>query len=92
MPNTIESSGATASQGTCSTSFSPVILVTCNLGTIAAGSSATVTLAGFTFGTGTITNTATVTLNEMDANPANNTATATTTFTSGSTPTSPRPN
>ena len=83
MPFMIETSGGTASQGTCSTTFNPVIRVSCNLGTIAAGGSAAVTLSGFTFGSGVITNTATVTLNENDANLANNTATATTTFLAG---------
>jgi uncharacterized repeat protein (TIGR01451 family) len=83
MPFMIETSGGTASQGTCSTTFNPVIRVSCNLGTIAVGGVATVTLSGFTFGSGVITNTATVTLTENDANLANNTATATTTFLAG---------
>jgi hypothetical protein len=84
LPLRIETSGGAASQGTCSTTFpTGTIRVACDLGTIAPGASATVTLSGFTFGIGPVTNTATVTLNEVDVDPANNTATQTTTFLPG---------
>jgi hypothetical protein len=48
--------------------------VTCDLGTLASGASATVTIVGFPFALGEISNTATVTLNETDPNTANNTS------------------
>jgi uncharacterized repeat protein (TIGR01451 family) len=66
---------ASASQGTC-TGSGPV---TCALGTIAAGSSVTVTLVVTPTQTGTASLTATVAATEPDSNPANNTVTAATT-------------
>jgi len=69
---------SSASQGSCSGTTT----VTCSLGTIAAGNSATITLnVNLTQPNGTITNTATVTIENGDTNPANNTAAAT--FVSG---------
>lgn len=72
---------ATSSQGTCARSGggSRDGLLTCALGSINAGASATVTIVVSPRVTGTLTNTATVQANTADPNTANNTATATTT-------------
>lgn len=53
--------------------------VTCNLGGLASGSSASVTIVVRPSSPGTITNTASVTGGEPDPNPANNSASSTTT-------------
>ena len=81
LPANVTVVSATPSQGTCTPAGGTV---TCVLGTLASGASATVTIqvtptpaAGGT----TLTNTATVIANEPDPNPANNTATATTAVT-----------
>jgi YVTN family beta-propeller protein len=78
FPPAASASSYTASQGTCT---GGVPSATCNLGTISAGSTATVT---FTVspppGPGTITNNATVSASEFDPNPANNTASVTSTL------------
>ena len=78
LPMGVAPVSATPSQGSCSgTSF-----VTCNLGTITNGASATVTIVGVpsasVAGT-TVSNTAMVTGNEPDPDGSNNSATATTT-------------
>jgi uncharacterized repeat protein (TIGR01451 family) len=66
---------ATPSQGTCDAT------VSCSLGTLASGASATITIVVHVnaSASGTITNTATVTSTTSDANQSNNAATATTT-------------
>lgn len=66
---------ANATQGSCS-GTNPV---TCNLGTILAGGSATVTVVATASQAGTLTNTATATLTESDPNTLNNTDTETVT-------------
>jgi uncharacterized repeat protein (TIGR01451 family) len=63
---------ATPSQGTCTGTTT----VTCSLGGLASGASATVTLTVTSAAATPASNTATVTANEVDPNPANNTATA----------------
>ena len=74
---------ASASQGSCSFDGSAV---RCDLGTIAAGGSATATLV-ITRGTaGTVTNTATVSANERDSDVSNNSDTETTTVQGDGTP------
>jgi len=64
---------ATPSQGTCTGTTT----VTCSLGGLASGASATVTLTVTSATATPASNTATVTATEVDPNPANNTATAT---------------
>ena len=71
----------TPSQGTCS---SAGLVVTCLLGSLNNGSSATVTIVVWPNSTGTLTNTASVTGSQSDLNTANNTATATTTVVAAS--------
>jgi uncharacterized repeat protein (TIGR01451 family) len=67
----------TTSQGTCS--FKPdKRMVTCNLGNLASGATATVTIIVKPTSKGTITNTATVTGSPTDPNTTNNKAVATT--------------
>ena len=72
---------ANASQGSCSRTGSGQSggTLTCDLGTLAGGSAATITLVVRPSKAGTLTNTATVNGLEPDANPANDTATETTT-------------
>src|SRR5204862_5563063 len=53
--------------------------VTCSLGNLANGASASITIVVTTTTPGTLTDTATVVGNETDPNPLNNSATATTT-------------
>jgi uncharacterized repeat protein (TIGR01451 family) len=76
LPAGETSAGATASQGSCSGTTT----VTCNLGTIDAGDSATVTIvANVTADCGsTLTNTATVSSDTADQDTSNNTSSATT--------------
>jgi uncharacterized repeat protein (TIGR01451 family) len=67
---------ATPSQGTCSGTST----VTCNLGTINASGSSTITIiVKPTQGSMTLSNTVSVSANEPDPNPANSSATSTTT-------------
>jgi uncharacterized repeat protein (TIGR01451 family) len=70
----------TPNQGACNGTNS----VTCDLGTINKGASATVTLVVTPTSAGTLTNTASVTASESDPNPVNNTATQETQVTKGS--------
>jgi hypothetical protein len=64
---------ATSSQGTCSQSAG---VITCNIGTMAAGATVTITVVVTPTATGSITNTATVVGQQPETNTANNTATA----------------
>jgi uncharacterized repeat protein (TIGR01451 family) len=65
---------ATPTQGSCSGTTT----VTCTLGTLAGGGSATISLVvTLPAAAGPVSNTATVTATEADPNPANNTSTAT---------------
>lgn len=66
---------ATPTQGSCSGTTT----ITCNLGTLINGGSATVTIAVTPTVKGIIVNTATVAGNETDLNITNNVASATTT-------------
>jgi uncharacterized repeat protein (TIGR01451 family) len=80
---------ATPSQGTCVVTAS---LITCDLGTIAAGQTVTVTATGRATQVGSLTNTATVTGNGGgEANPADNTDSATTVVTKPFVPPTPKP-
>jgi hypothetical protein len=65
LPATMTFVLATPSQGTCSGTST----VTCSLGTIASGASATVTIVAQTTNNGPATNTATVSSNSSDTNP-----------------------
>jgi len=76
LPATITYVSATSSQGTCSGTTT----ITCAVGTLANGGTASITIVGTTTGTGTSTNTATVTSASADPNAANNTASVTLTL------------
>lgn len=69
---------AASSAGTCSGSTS----INCQIGTLASGASAIITVVVRPTTGGTLTNTATVAASEADSNAANNSATLTTTVTS----------
>ena len=71
---------ATASQGNCTTQGKKV---TCALGSLASGATATVTLQVTTKKAGQLSNTATVTSTDADAYTENNSATQTTAVTAG---------
>ena len=75
LPANVNFGSVTFSQGSCSGTST----ITCNLGSVASGGSATVTIIVTTTQRGSLSNTATVSSTEIDPNPANNTATATTT-------------
>jgi uncharacterized repeat protein (TIGR01451 family) len=77
LPGSLRARSFTASQGSCSGTTT----VTCALGNLAVGASATVTIVVRPSETGTITNTATVTGSEPDTNTANNSASQETTVT-----------
>ncbi|MGD0259138.1 MAG: protease pro-enzyme activation domain-containing protein [Verrucomicrobiota bacterium] len=72
LPSTVLFQSATSSQGTCSQSGG---LVTCNLGSMRPGGTATVTVIVNPGATGTISSTASVTSAQPDPNPSNNSAT-----------------
>src|SRR4029079_12333557 len=65
---------ATASQGTCGGTST----VTCNLGTLASGGSATVSIAVNANSAGTVTNTASVVADQHDPTPSDNSSSAST--------------
>jgi uncharacterized repeat protein (TIGR01451 family) len=75
LPATTTFVSATSSQGTCSGTST----VTCNLGSVDKGGSATVTLVVTPTQVGGISNTASVAANEFDPNLSNNSATQVTT-------------
>jgi uncharacterized repeat protein (TIGR01451 family) len=75
LPLTMAFASSSASQGICSGTN----IITCNLGTINNGASATVTIVVTATASGTFTNTASVTSGVTDPNTANNNATASTT-------------
>ncbi|MCW2598924.1 MAG: hypothetical protein JWM02_753 [Frankiales bacterium] len=78
LPANVTYVSATATQGSCA----PLTgTVTCTLGTLATGGTATITIKVIptAAAVGTLTNTATVTSNETDPNSANNTSTVTVT-------------
>ena len=76
LPANVRFIAATPSQGSCTLVGRTL---TCLLGNLAVGATATVTILTVPTSPGISTNTATVTGNEFDPNLANNTATATTT-------------
>ena len=75
LPASVNFVSATPSQGMCAEAGG---LVTCNLGALANGNSATITIVVTTTANALITNTATVTADGADTNPANNQASQTT--------------
>jgi uncharacterized repeat protein (TIGR01451 family) len=75
LPSGVTFQSAATSQGSCSNSSGKV---TCNLGTIAKGSSATVTIKVTPSVSGSVTNTATVSSSGSDSDASNNTASVTT--------------
>lgn len=77
LPANVTFISATSTQGTCTGTST----VTCNIGTLGANASRTVTIVVTPAIAGGISNTATVTANEPDINTANNTAAAVTTVT-----------
>ena len=72
LPAGVTFNSATASQGSCSQAGG---IVTCDLGAIGGGSSATITISVTPTAAGTITNTALVEAPETDVNPTDNTTT-----------------
>ncbi len=76
LPAGVTYQSATPSQGTCNEASGTV---TCDLGTLAASSSATVQIVVRPGGAGEITNSASVDAAEIDSNEANNSASVTTT-------------
>ena len=87
LPSSETFVSATPSQGTCSGTTT----VTCSLGSLANGGTATISLVARINSGGTVTNTATVTSTSPDTNPANNTASATVTVTTINIPAESRP-
>jgi uncharacterized repeat protein (TIGR01451 family) len=73
LPSGVTLVSVTPSQGTCSGTTA----ITCNLGTLAAGATATVAIVVTPTAVETLVNSATVNSNATDANPGNNTSTAT---------------
>jgi uncharacterized repeat protein (TIGR01451 family) len=83
LPDSVHFNSVTASQGTCtrSTTTNPLPkggTLTCNLGNLANGTSATIKSVVTATTPGTLINTARVSGNETDPNPGDNSATATT--------------
>jgi uncharacterized repeat protein (TIGR01451 family) len=71
ITNALEIAGAVSSRGSCThgpTLSGDLVIVDCNLGTLAGGETAIVTVEGFPFSTGTITNFAEVSANQFDPN------------------------
>jgi uncharacterized repeat protein (TIGR01451 family) len=87
LPSQVALVSATASQGSCSGATT----VTCSLGTVANGGSATVTITVKAVTAGTATNTASVTGGLTDPNPANNSASASVTINPVTPPPPPPP-
>jgi uncharacterized repeat protein (TIGR01451 family) len=75
LPSGLSARSSSASQGSCSGTTT----VTCAIGDLASGASATVTIVVRPSSAGTLSNTATVTGNQPDPNSANNSATQETT-------------
>ena len=74
MPGGVSFVSATATQGTCSGTTT----VTCSVGSLGSGSSATITIRVTPLNGGTLSNTASVQASESDPHSNNNSATATT--------------
>jgi uncharacterized repeat protein (TIGR01451 family) len=79
LPANVVLLSASPSQGSCAGATD----VDCDLGTIASGATATVTLLVAPTATGTVENTVTVSADQTDPVPGNNSATATTTVNAG---------
>jgi uncharacterized repeat protein (TIGR01451 family) len=84
LPKSLHFNSVSSTQGSCSrsTTTNPRPkdgTITCSLGNLANGASASITIIVTTTTSGSLTNTATVSGNETDPNPLNNSATATTT-------------
>jgi uncharacterized repeat protein (TIGR01451 family) len=77
LPAAVTYGSATPSQGSCSQLSGTV---TCDLGSLASGADATITIVVTPNKAGTAVNTATVTANEGDPNPSNNSSTVETTI------------
>jgi uncharacterized repeat protein (TIGR01451 family) len=75
LPGAVTFVSATPSQGTCTNSGGTL---SCNLGPLASGAGATISVIATAITPGLVTNTATVAANELDPVPSNNSATATT--------------
>jgi len=75
LPNGVTFVSATPSQGSCTGTSA----ISCSLGSLASGGSATVTIIVTPTQAGSVSNTASVSANETDPNTANNSATAVTT-------------
>ncbi len=73
LPSQVTLTASTTSQGTCSYD-TPSKTVTCNLGTVSAGSPVNIQLTVKPRSEGTLNNTATVTTTDTDSNPNNNSA------------------
>lgn len=86
-PSDVDLISTTPTQGNCTTQGSQN--VSCDLGTIASGDTATVTILVTAKKAGTISNTASVTSDVADPQTANNTATATTTVQAAPNPPKP---
>jgi uncharacterized repeat protein (TIGR01451 family) len=86
LPPNVQFISATPSQGTCAQAGG---VVTCDLGTMTSGGSATVTIKVRTTSRGTLTNSAEVSAAEADPDPANNADTETTTVDGGGKPPPP---
>jgi uncharacterized repeat protein (TIGR01451 family) len=86
LPGNVHFNSVASTQGTCIRSATTKPLpkngtITCSLGNLAHGASASITIVVTTTTPRTLTNTATVVGNETDPNPLNNSSTATTTVT-----------
>jgi uncharacterized repeat protein (TIGR01451 family) len=84
LPASVHFNSAASTQGTCTRSATTKPLpkdgtITCSLGSLANGASASIVIVVTATTPGTLTNTATVSGNESDPNPLNNSATETTT-------------
>jgi uncharacterized repeat protein (TIGR01451 family) len=76
LPAGVTFVSSSASQGSCSNASG---VVTCNLGALASGATATVTAVVRPTATGSLSNTVTVSSGSIDSTPGNNSATASTT-------------
>ena len=78
LPNQLEFVSATSTSGSCQTPKGKSGKIECNLGTLASGGTATMTIAVTAAKSGKVSNTATVTSDVTDPQPANNSDTETT--------------
>ena len=83
LPSNVTFVSSSASQGSCTGTST----VTCNVGTLAAGANATVTIVARTTSAGTVTNTANVTSAQADTVTTNNASTSSSTVSTTAAPT-----